>query len=102
MRRPGLFLSFALTAVAALALPAAASAAPAIAPKTELKTPFGALRAHAPASGVTAGATATGVVARNFRVLGHNDLGAQGEFNWSSQHLDVRSCDAGAGLASAG
>src|SRR5262249_29099042 len=77
MRKPGLFLSFALSAVAAVALSAAASAAPAIGPRIELKTPFGALRAHAPAPGVTARAAATGVVARNFRVLGHNDLGAR-------------------------
>src|SRR5262249_31844311 len=77
MRKPGLFLSFALSAVAAVALSAAASAALAIGPRIELKTPFGALRAHAPAPGVTARAAATGVVARNFRVLGHNDLGAR-------------------------
>ena len=77
MRKHSLFVGFALTAVAAFALSAGASAAPAIAPGIELKTPFGALRAHAPASGVTARATATGVVSRNFRVLGHNDLGTR-------------------------
>src|SRR5262249_61584620 len=76
MRKHSLFVGFALTAVAAFALSAGASAAPAIPPGIELKTPFGALRAHAPASGVTARATATAVVSRNFRVLGHNARGA--------------------------
>ena len=35
-------------------------------------------------------------------VIFHSDQGSEGGFNWSSQHLDMRSCDAGAGSAPAG
>jgi putative transposase len=36
------------------------------------------------------------------RLIHHSDRGAQGGFNRSSQHLDVRSCDAGAQTAAVG